>query len=111
MNEARWGEILDLVKEKFGVLEHSRGDFLEHGQKRGERETLIFKGPLGRMKLEFIKKPRVLEKKIHSHRRRAGAITEYVFSDSEFTCNLLAYRWDEGSKSWMEVTPEGLIDT
>jgi len=104
------GGILDLVKEKFGMEKHSREDYLEQGHKRGEMEVLVFNGPLGKMKLEFIKKPRVLEKKVHSHRRKAGAITEYVLSDTEFSYKLLAYRWNEKNQNWEEIMPESFLD-
>jgi hypothetical protein len=53
-------------------------------------------------------KPVVLDKKV-SGSRRIGSHheVEYVYSDSEFTHTLRAYKWDEGQGDWLEIDLRG----
>jgi hypothetical protein len=50
----------------------------------------------------------VLDKKV-SGSRRIGSHheVEYVYSDSEFTHTLRAYKWDEGQGDWLEIDLRG----
>ncbi len=67
-------------------------------------EFITFKGPLGRMKLEFISKPVVLDKKT-TYSRRIGAETQvdYIYSKDEKSYKLKAYKWDEAREDWVEM--------
>jgi len=108
MNQERWHEILELISSQFKVLEKKKEPYGKGREIRGEKESVIFTGhPLGRIKLEFIKRPKVLEKKIYSHRRKAGAEIEYVLSSEEFVYQLLAFRWDPETGEWVEMEPAG----
>ncbi|MBU1148648.1 hypothetical protein KKI23_01015 [Patescibacteria group bacterium] len=104
MNAEKWGEILDLVKEKFGIIEQGKEDL-----DPGEGEFLIFNGPLGKMKVVREVKPLVIDKKVISS-RRVGSFTteEFIYSDTEKTEKMKAYKWDEDDQAWveMEMKPE-----
>jgi len=80
----------------------------EHLDERGgtDIEFIIFKGPLGRMKLEFTTKPLVLDKKT-TYSRRIGSQTaiEYIYSEDEKTHKLMAYKWDDFQNDWVEIDP------
>jgi hypothetical protein len=136
MNESRWQEVLDLVTAKFNIVERRKepldgqalagqalagqalagqalaGQALA-GQAlagQGEKEIVIFEHPtLGKIKLEFSKRPKVLEKIIHFHRKKVDAQTEYVFSPDEFSFSLAAFRFNKGDQEWQEISGEELL--
>jgi hypothetical protein len=56
------------------------------------------------MRLEFIVKPIILDKKtIYSRRIGSETTVDYVYSDEEKSYKLVAYKWDEGQGEWMEM--------
>jgi hypothetical protein len=99
MSPEKWEEIKDMAKKNFEVLEMNRND------NDGEiTEELIFNGPLGKMKLEFVSKPLVLSKNVHYSKRMGDTATvDYVTSDTEKTNKLLAYKWEPASDTWSEI--------
>ena len=103
MTEERWEQIKETTNKNFEVLENTIKD-LPEDQGGGTKETLIFNGPLGKMKLDFIVKPLVLEKKTH-YSKRAGQETkvDYVTSETEKVRTLLAYKWEEVTENWVEI--------
>ncbi|MDD5341445.1 MAG: hypothetical protein PHC97_03365 [Patescibacteria group bacterium] len=103
MNEERWGEIKDLVKKNFGILENQVLQ-LSEVEGGGTKEELIFNGPLGKMKLEYIVKPLVIDKKT-TYSKRIGSDTkvEYITSDTEKVRRMVAYKWDESGDNWEKI--------
>ena len=108
MTNDRWLDTKATIQEKFEILEEGKEE-LDENEGKGHREFVIFNGPLGKMKAENTVKAIVLDKKILSS-RRAGAQSkvEYVYSDTEKSNKFKAYKWDEGSEEWVEITIEGL---
>ncbi|MEK7097700.1 MAG: hypothetical protein AAB906_02540 [Patescibacteria group bacterium] len=102
MRPERWENIKGQIKDNFTVEEHDT----EHLDEDGgiDVEYLIFNGPLGLMKLEFLTKPLVLDK-ITKFSHRAGSETkvEYVYSKEEKTHKFHAYKWDEGQEGWVMI--------
>lgn len=109
MTPERWQQIKHTVRKQFPNAEEGIEDLVvdtAEGQvKQGEAEFVVFEGgPLGRMKLQFQKKPRLEEKKFHySHRAGTAARVEYKFSESELVYALKAYKWDETDDKWREI--------
>lgn len=107
MTEERWSEIKDLIKEKFEVVSSTTEPLelrtgLTEKQKIGDKEIIIFQGPMGKTKLEYIVKPVVLEKKEHYTKRMGTAAkTEYILSDTEFVRRLEAFVWQEND--WEKI--------
>lgn len=102
MNQDRWQAIVGQIKDNFPVHEHGRERREEDGGT--DIEFIVFDGPLGRMKLEFITKPVVLDKKtLYSRRIGSDTKVEYVYSEDEKTSRLAPYRWDEGLDDWAEI--------
>jgi len=100
MSPERWQQIKGQVKDNFKVEEEGE----EHEEEMGgtDIEFIIFQGPLGRMKLEFISKPVVVDKKTtYSHRIGANTKVDYVYSEDEKSHTLMAYKWDDGQASWV----------
>ncbi len=106
MNIEKWQEIKGQIKDDFGIEEESK-EPLQEGP--GEIEIVIFKGPLGRVKLEYTLKPMVEEKKVHSSKRIGSEVTEeFVYSDTEKVGKLKAYKWHEEGENWVEIEAEKL---
>lgn len=98
----KWQQIVGNIKDNFEVFEHEK----QHLEKQGgiDVESIIFKGPLGKMKLEFIIKPVVLDRKTkYSNRLGAETVVEYVYSPDEKSHRLKAYKWDEAMGDWLEM--------
>lgn len=95
-----------MVKDKFEVLDEFNEELTESP---GRIEGIIFIGPAGKMKLEFIERPVVLGKKtFHSSHRIGGRVkVDYVYSDDEKTHSFKAYKWEDDSEEWMEMRGEG----
>jgi hypothetical protein len=99
MSPDKWEEIKDMTKRNFEVLDLTRKE--DDGV---ITEELIFNGPLGKMKLEFVSRPLVLSKNVHYSKRMGDtAKVDYVTSDTEKTNTLFAYKWDVSSDTWTEM--------
>lgn len=102
MTEERWEQIKELIKKKFKVISETKSK-----EEDKEIETIEFLGPLGKMKLEWITKPKVLETRTSQAAKRAGAAAgkiEQVLSDTEKVQFMKVYLWKE--EDWVEVSPE-----
>jgi len=103
MTDEKWEEIKEMVKKNFEMLSNEVLE-LPKEQGHGTKEELIFNGPLGKMKLEFIVKPLVLGKKMHySKRMGTSAKVDYIISETEKVRTLLAYKWDLAGENWVEI--------
>jgi hypothetical protein len=115
MTQEKWQEIKENVKKQFGIEEEGREDLIvetgEGAVKQGEAEFVIFEGPMGRMKLELQKKPRLEEKKFHySHQQGQSARVEYKFSEDETVLTFKAYKWDDREDEWKEIESSSFGD-
>jgi hypothetical protein len=102
MTPERWKDIFTNIKDNFKVEEE--GNFRLDEEGGIETEFIIFQGPLGRMKLEYSEKPAVIDKKVNFS-KRIGSKSEvtYIYSDTEKSRRLKAYKWDEGRDDWVEM--------
>ena len=102
MQEDKWKQTIGHIKDTFEVL----GEGSDHIEDEGgvDIEFIEFKGPLGKMRLEFVTKPVILDKKT-SYTRRIGSETnvEYVYSDTERSSRLDVYKLNEDSGEWEEM--------
>lgn len=105
MTEERWKDLVGNIKDKFKVEDEGSEHLDEHGGI--DREYIVFAGPLGKMKLELITKPVVLDKKTN-YSNRIGSETKvnYIYSESEKTSRLVAYKWDDNQEEWVEIEAE-----
>jgi hypothetical protein len=108
MTPEKWKNILGNIKDNFTVEEEGN----EHLDEEGgiDIEYIIFIGPVGRMRLEFISKPVILDKKtIYSRRIGSETKVEYVYSETERTYKLMVYQQDEEGGEWVEMEEEMFI--
>jgi len=102
MSPEKWQQIKGQILDQFKDAEVISGALEDSDN--GECETVTFVGPLGKMKLEYITRPVVIDKRTHGS-RRIGSYTdvEYIYSDTEFSHSLRAYKWDEAQDDWLEI--------
>lgn len=102
MTKEKWEEIKGQVKDSFEVTDERKEPLGE--DRPGEIEIMEFNGPLGKMKLEFITHPVVLDKKgLGSKRIGSRVAVEYIYSKDEFVHTFKAYKWDEAQNAWVEM--------
>ncbi len=105
MTKEKWDSIVNNIKDTFNVL--NQGE--EHLDEEGgvDISFIEFEGPLGKIRLEFVSKPVVLDKKtIYSRRIGSETKVDYVYSEDERTEKLLAYKWGEADNDWQEIDPK-----
>jgi len=99
MSPDKWDEIKEMAKKNFEVLEINKDE-----NEGVIIEEMIFNGPLGKMKLEFVSKPLVLSKNVHYSKRMGDtAKVDYVTSATEKINTLFAYKWDLAEEDWVEI--------
>ncbi len=108
MTPEKWQNIIGNIKDNFSVEDEGQQQLEEEGGI--EIKYIIFQGPLGRMKLEYISKPVVIDKKT-TYSKRIGSETkvDYVYSPDEKSHKLTAYKWDEDDDVWVEMEA-GMFD-
>ncbi len=102
MQPDKWQQIKGQILDTFQDIEELQEDLVE--PERGSKQVLMFNGPLGKMRVEYISRPVVIDKKTHGS-RRIGSETavEYVYSEDEYSYQLKVYKWDEGQEEWVEI--------
>lgn len=102
MKKEKWLEIIGNIKDNFELLSHGS----EHIDEEGgiDVEYVEFNGPMGKMKLEYITKPIIIDKKTN-YSKRIGSETHihYVYSDDEKSEKMIAYQWNDGDGVWVEM--------
>lgn len=114
MNDEKWFDIIENIESKFDVIDKTRqenpiGDDLEENKSKETIESIVFMGPFGKMKLERITRPVIIDKKAH-YSKRAGdkARAEYTYSETEFSQTMKAYKWSGGDGEWVEIEANSL---
>jgi len=101
MNPDKWPDIKAKILSTFTVLNQ---EVLENAQEHEIKEIIEFEGPMGKIKLEWIKRPKVLSKKTQYSNRIGGNVSvDYVFSENEFTYAMTVYEWDVSLEDWQEI--------
>ena len=102
MSPEKWEKIVGNIKDNVKVEADGKERFEDEDGL--EVEYIVFAGPLGRMKLEFITRPVIIDKKTkYSNRIGAETVVEYVYSQDEKNHKLKAYKWDEALNDWLEM--------
>lgn len=102
MTPEKWQKIVDNAKDKFNI---SNEDSIHLEEEGGiDIKFIEFEGPLGRMRLEYIVKPVILDKKT-IYTRRIGSETkvDYIYSENEKSHQLIVYKWNDREEDWEEI--------
>lgn len=98
----KWENIKGNIKDNFTVEDEGEQHLEEEGGI--DIEYIVFQGPLGKMRLEFVSKPIVLDKKTnYSKRIGSETMVNYVYSEAEKSYNLTAYKWSDDDEEWVEI--------
>lgn len=100
MTRDKWLDLKDKIEEQFGVEEYNKS--VLEGVPDSVVEILIFNNPLGKIKLEWISKPKILgEKTTYSRRIGSDVKVDKVYSQDERSEFLKVYK-QEGDE-WEEI--------
>ena len=105
MAPEKWESIIGNIKDKFSVLDEGK----EHIDDEGGVDIyyIEFEGPLGRIRLEFVQKPVILDKKtIYSKRIGSETKVDYIYSETEKSAKMTAYKWSEDNDEWQEINQD-----
>ena len=101
MRDEKWYYLLEEIERKFGIEEKKTEEIPE---KRTTIETVIFNGASGRMKIERITRPVILERKVKFSKRIGSDSSEkYVYSEDEKIHRVSLYAWNEEESKWVEI--------
>lgn len=102
MNPEKWEDLKFQIKKQFGI--DNEGEETQEGEK--ETKWIEFNGATGKMRLEYVTKPRVLDvKTIYSKRAGTSAnIVKPVVSEDEKVQYLKVYVWK--NDNWEEIKTE-----
>ncbi len=107
MNPDKWSIILDQIKSNFTI--EDEGSYSEDKEGGREVEFIVFFSPIGKVKLEFVTKPAVIDRKvIYSNRIGSQTQIEYVYSSEEKVYRLVAYKWNDDNQKWQEIKSSDL---
>ena len=104
----KWISVVGNIKDNFTLI--NEGKFHIDDEGGVDIEYIEFEGPLGLMRLEFIAKPVILDKKtIYSNRIGSETKIDYVYSADEKSHVLAVYKWDDNQNDWLEVDNDNLF--
>lgn len=106
MTDEKWLETVGKIKEKFQVLEEGREDLPDIP--RAFVQFIVFESPIGRVKLERLTQPVVLDKKtIYSKLAGTASKVNYIYSETETFSKLKVFKWNEAQNDWEEIKTGG----
>jgi len=105
VNDEKWERLIDNIDSKFGIESFKKEDVYrvtDNGEKKkhGFKEVVIFNGIKGKMKVERISKPALLDKKVYYSGKKSDSRVEYVYSD-QLIHKVVGYKWN--GKDWEEI--------
>lgn len=102
MDSSRWNDILDRIESQWTIAE--RGEEPMDDVPGGTVAFVEFTGPMGRVRLEFVTKPRTVGERAMGSRRIGSATTvRKVYDPTDMVAFLRAFRWDDAQGEWVEI--------
>jgi hypothetical protein len=109
MTREKWEIVKSKILDTFNVSDKGQEHFDEEGGV--DVDFLEFTSPLGKIRLELIEKPIVLDKKtIYSHRGGSDTGVEYIYSPTERSTRLTAYKWSDDEDDWIEIEAKNFLN-
>lgn len=101
MTKDKWLDLKDKIEDKFEVEEYNQSSMKDVPDSK--IEILIFESPLGKIKLEWISKPKTLgEKTTYSNRIGSNVKVDKIYSEDERAEYIKAYKFD--GDEWEEIS-------
>jgi hypothetical protein len=105
MTREKWESIKGKVLDAFTVSDKGTEHYDEEGGV--DLDFVEFDSPIGKTRLEFVDKPIVLGKKtLYSHRGGSDTGVEYLYSPTERSARMIAYKWDDTQDDWLEISAD-----
>jgi dephospho-CoA kinase len=99
VTDDKWELLREQIQRKFGIEARTENEPVDEV---ATREVIVFRTPAGKMKLERVTRPLVLDKRIHfSKRAESARSVEYVYSKTEKTHRETLFRW--AGTAWEEI--------
>lgn len=117
MTDEKWENLIFMIEEKFGIVNRTKKKIetaktITDDSVFGEKESVEFNSPKGKMKIERIARPRILDKKVLSTKRIGGKTTvDYVYSQEEKTYQVKLYCFNEKEDNWQEIDFTTLVSS
>ncbi|MCX6785477.1 MAG: hypothetical protein NTZ18_01330 [Candidatus Komeilibacteria bacterium] len=107
MTLEKWEEIKQKILSGFKILNQ---ETLTDEERREDIEAIEFMGPAGKMKVAWITRPKVLDKKTqYSNRIGSSVSVDYVYSPDEITQTFKVYNWSDQLSDWQEIKAGAFI--
>lgn len=104
MQPERWREIREMILEKFDILEEGVNT---HDDPPERVEYVVFEGPQGQMKVEFVTQPKKTGRRVFASARIGSLAHEQIlYSSDEFTHYVSVFTWDDDMDDWKEIRGE-----
>lgn len=105
MTPERWQAVQQLIRDQYPIEEEYTEDL-----EPGSAHCLEFSVAQAQLKVCFIRRPKVLDKKTNYSHRAGGAVSvDYNFSDSEETSHLEVTRWNAETETWDPISGDHLF--
>jgi len=104
MNDEKWFDVVDKIKDKFEILEREKID-LDEG---GIEESIVFNSPMGKMKIvRTSSRPRVLDRRQQAGRHGIDP-TEQTKNNQELKLvhQVEIFKWDNYADDWTKANLE-----
>lgn len=103
----KWQNLIGEIKDKFEVSEQGSEHLDDDGGT--DIEFIVFKSPLGILRMEYVTKPVVLDRKTkYSNRFGAETRIDYVYGEEKMS-KMDVYKWDEGAEEWTLIDNKNFI--
>ena len=108
MNDEKWADLLVQIKNMFGIISQETEDVTKienDGSEKiiGSLEKVVFENDLGKMMVTRKSSPLVVGRNENYHRKGIAA-TSFIYSPTEKSHHLAAYKWNESSQDWEEIS-------
>ena len=101
MHEGKWEEIKEKILKSFEILDKREE---RDGERLEDLEIIEFKGPTGKMKVEWITRPKVLDQKTQYSQRIGSSVSVQIeYSEDEVTHTFKVYKWSDTDYDWEEI--------
>ena len=102
MTPEKWINTVNSLKDKFPTKNEGKLFIDEEGGI--DIEFIEFDGPVGKMRLEFVARPVIVDRKTNFS-KRIGSETQvsYIYSTEEKSYKMLVYKWNDYETDWEEI--------
>ncbi|MDO8425155.1 MAG: hypothetical protein Q7T01_01420 [bacterium] len=107
MQPSQWADLLDRIAERFVIAEEGRTEL--EGVPLSTVAFVEFEAPMGRVRLEYVTKPRTIGEHALGSRRIGGeTAVQKMYDTNDLVSFLRAFRWDAEQGEWCTIEANAL---